>query len=80
MTGARHAITKTFLSRRKNTPTHLEELGRLLGGWKLNISLAPGVSLTKFKSKLAWKISKGVKPYEEQEENRRNGYAGQTLQ
>lgn len=59
---------------------HLEELDKLLGGRKLSISLAIAVSLTKFKSNLAWKISKGVKPYEKQEENRRNGYAGQMVQ
>lgn len=68
MKGAWRVINKTFLSRRKNTPVHLEELGKLLGGGKLSISLAIAVSLTKFKSKLAWKLSKGVKPYDKQEE------------
>lgn len=80
MTRARHVINKTFHSRRKNTPMHLEELGKLLGRWKLSIYLAIAVSLTKFKSKLAWNISKGMKPYEEQEGNRRNGYASQMVQ
>ena len=71
MTVASHVINKTFLSRRKNTSMHLEELGKLLGGWKLSISLAIAVSLTKFKLKLAWEISKGVKPYEKQKKKQK---------